>query len=130
MELVVTGLGRLGSNMVRRLRQAGHQCVVDDVDPKAGGTIVQEKAVGSKSLEGLTHKLTMPRGIWGADRGYCMVIGGEEGFGRHFDQVLTALYERFSFRGEDDFAGKVRSALRYQFGGHEQKTGTKTAEAT
>jgi 6-phosphogluconate dehydrogenase (decarboxylating) len=130
MELVVIGLGRLGSNMVRRLRQAGHQCVVDDLDPKAVGTIVKEKAVGSKSLEGLAHKLTMPRGIWGADRGYCLKIGGDKGMSRHLDQVLTALSQRFSFRGEDDFAGKVRSALRYQFGGHEQKTGTEKADTT
>jgi 6-phosphogluconate dehydrogenase len=36
--------------------------------------------------------------------------------------VLTsALYERFSSRGEDDFACKVLSAMRYAFGGHEEK---------
>ena len=33
----------------------------------------------------------------------------------------AALFERFSSRGEDDFADKVLSALRYQFGGHEEK---------
>jgi 6-phosphogluconate dehydrogenase len=36
--------------------------------------------------------------------------------------LSAALYERFSSRGEDDFAQKVLSALRYQFGGHEEKT--------
>jgi len=36
--------------------------------------------------------------------------------------VLTAaLYQRFSSRGEDDFAAKVLSAMRYQFGGHLEK---------
>ena len=36
--------------------------------------------------------------------------------------VLTAsLYERFSSRGEADFAGKVLSAMRKQFGGHAEK---------
>ncbi len=36
--------------------------------------------------------------------------------------VLTAaLYERFSSRGQDDFANKVLSAMRYEFGGHEEK---------
>jgi 6-phosphogluconate dehydrogenase len=36
--------------------------------------------------------------------------------------VLTsALYERFSSRGNDDFAGKVLSAMRKQFGGHDEK---------
>jgi 6-phosphogluconate dehydrogenase len=35
--------------------------------------------------------------------------------------VLTAaLYERFSSRGEADFADKLLSALRYQFGGHQE----------
>jgi len=36
--------------------------------------------------------------------------------------VLTAaLYERFTSRGEDDFAAKLLSAMRYQFGGHVKK---------
>src|SRR5262249_61710853 len=36
--------------------------------------------------------------------------------------VLTAaLFERFSSRGEADFAGKVLSAMRYEFGGHIEK---------
>jgi 6-phosphogluconate dehydrogenase len=37
--------------------------------------------------------------------------------------LSAALYERFSSRGEDDFAEKILSALRYQFGGHEEKAG-------
>jgi 6-phosphogluconate dehydrogenase len=36
--------------------------------------------------------------------------------------VLTsALYERFSSRGESDFANKLLSAMRFQFGGHVEK---------
>jgi 6-phosphogluconate dehydrogenase len=36
--------------------------------------------------------------------------------------VLTAaLYQRFTSRGEDDFAAKVLSAMRFQFGGHLEK---------
>jgi 6-phosphogluconate dehydrogenase len=35
------------------------------------------------------------------------------------------LYERFSSRGEDDFADKLLSALRYEFGGHQEKSATK-----
>ena len=39
--------------------------------------------------------------------------------------VLTAaLYERFSSRGEADFADKLLSALRYEFGGHLEKSAT------
>jgi len=38
--------------------------------------------------------------------------------------VLTAaLYERFSSRGESDFANKVLSAMRYGFGGHHEQAG-------
>jgi 6-phosphogluconate dehydrogenase len=39
--------------------------------------------------------------------------------------VLSAsLFERFSSRGEDDFANKILSAMRYEFGGHvERPTG-------
>jgi 6-phosphogluconate dehydrogenase len=41
--------------------------------------------------------------------------------------VLTcALYERFSSRGEADFADKLLSAMRYEFGGHLEKPGGKT----
>jgi 6-phosphogluconate dehydrogenase len=35
--------------------------------------------------------------------------------------LSTALYERFSSRGEADFANKVLSAMRRQFGGHQEK---------
>jgi 6-phosphogluconate dehydrogenase len=39
--------------------------------------------------------------------------------------VLTAsLYERFSSRGEADFANKLLSAMRYEFGGHLEKPAT------
>jgi len=34
----------------------------------------------------------------------------------------TALTERFASRGEEDFANRVLSALRHQFGGHVEKT--------
>jgi 6-phosphogluconate dehydrogenase len=35
--------------------------------------------------------------------------------------LAAALYQRFSSRGEDEFACKVLSALRLEFGGHEEK---------
>jgi 6-phosphogluconate dehydrogenase len=38
-------------------------------------------------------------------------------------QVLTAsLYERFGSRGNAEFGNKVLSAMRYEFGGHEEKS--------
>ena len=43
----------------------------------------------------------------------------DEGVPAH---VLTAaLYERFSSRGAADFADKLLSAMRYEFGGHVEK---------
>jgi 6-phosphogluconate dehydrogenase len=35
--------------------------------------------------------------------------------------LSAALYERFSSRGEADFQNKLLSAMRFQFGGHEEK---------
>jgi 6-phosphogluconate dehydrogenase len=44
--------------------------------------------------------------------------------------VLTAsLYERFSSRGEADFADKLLSAMRYEFGGHLEKPTEKSEAA-
>ena len=44
--------------------------------------------------------------------------------------VLTAaLYERFSSRGEADFANKLLSAMRYEFGGHLEKSEAKSQTA-
>jgi 6-phosphogluconate dehydrogenase len=37
--------------------------------------------------------------------------------------LTTAVYERFSSRGEDTFADQILSAMRKEFGGHEEKPG-------
>ncbi len=36
--------------------------------------------------------------------------------------LSAALFERFTSRGEADFANKILSAMRYQFGGHRERT--------
>jgi 6-phosphogluconate dehydrogenase len=41
--------------------------------------------------------------------------------------LSAALYERFSSRGAADYQDKLLSAMRYQFGGHLEKTGQKQA---
>jgi 6-phosphogluconate dehydrogenase (decarboxylating) len=41
--------------------------------------------------------------------------------------LTTALYERFSSRGEADYADRLLSAMRYGFGGHLEKQQTKAA---
>jgi 6-phosphogluconate dehydrogenase len=35
--------------------------------------------------------------------------------------LSAALYERFSSRGRADFANRILSAMRWQFGGHSEK---------
>ena len=151
MELGMIGLGRMGTNLVRRLLRAGHQCVVYDIDPKAIQALVIEGAIGATSLENFAHKLTRPRaawmmvpaavvdptlsalvpllepgdaivdggnsyyhddlrraaelklqgieyldvgtsgGVWGLERGYCLMIGGEEAVVRRLDPIFAAL---------------------------------------
>ena len=145
------GLGRMGSNMVRRLMSHGHECAVFDMSAKAVQELVSQKAVGSASLSELTQKLTKPRavwlmvpaavvddtiksllphlepgdilidggnsyyiddirrakelspkqihyvdvgtsgGVWGLERGYCMMIGGENDVVKHLDPIFNAL---------------------------------------
>jgi 6-phosphogluconate dehydrogenase len=41
--------------------------------------------------------------------------------------LSTALYQRFSSRGEADYQDKLLSAMRYQFGGHLEKAAGKQA---
>jgi 6-phosphogluconate dehydrogenase len=151
MQLAMIGLGRMGANMVRRLIQGGHQCVVFDMSPKAVEDLAREKAVGATSLADLVRKLEKPRavwlmvpaavvdksiadlvphlergdilidggnsyyvddirranelaskginyvdvgtsgGVWGLERGYCMMIGGPEAAVRHLDPIFKTL---------------------------------------
>jgi 6-phosphogluconate dehydrogenase len=63
-QLGMIGLGRMGSNMVRRLLQAHIRCVVFDRSTKAVKAAVKLKAVGAVSLADLVKKLPAPRAIW------------------------------------------------------------------
>src|SRR6476469_193928 len=151
MQLGMIGLGRMGSNMVRRLIRAGHECVVFDVFPKAVQELAKEKVLGTASLQEFVQKLQKPRaiwlmvpaavvdktiadllpfvesgdilidggnsyyvddirrakelsaknihyvdvgtsgGVWGLERGYCMMIGGEPAVVKHLDPIFETL---------------------------------------
>src|SRR6478672_7737692 len=121
MQLGMIGLGRMGANMVRRLIEGGHQCVVFDRSEKAVAELVKEKAVGSASLADFVKSLAKPRvvwlmvpvgavdktiadllphlergdilsgGVWGLERGFCMMIGGETDVVRHLDPLFATL---------------------------------------
>ena len=64
MELGMIGLGRMGSNMARRLLGGGHRVVVYDPVKEAVAAVVKEGAVGAASIAEMTEKLARPRAIW------------------------------------------------------------------
>jgi len=151
MQLGMIGLGRMGANMVRRLIQKGHNCVVFDRSQEAVAGLVKEHATGADSTADLVKKLAKPRavwlmvpaavvdqtigdlvphleagdilidggnsyyiddikrakdlapkkihyvdvgtsgGVWGLERGYCMMIGGEKEVVQHLDPIFSTL---------------------------------------
>jgi 6-phosphogluconate dehydrogenase len=151
MQIGMIGLGRMGANMVRRLMQGGHECVVFDRSQEAVDAVGKHGATASTSLGTLVVKLQRPRvvclmlpaavvdsvvdelsplldkddvivdggnshyqddiarasrlsargvhyvdmgtsgGIWGLERGYCLMIGGELATVRHLDPIFRTL---------------------------------------
>jgi 6-phosphogluconate dehydrogenase len=145
------GLGRMGANMVRRLIQGDHECVVFDMNPESVSHLADAGAKGSGSLDDFAGKLHGPRavwlmvpaavvdgtlqqlvprlqkddiiidggnsyyiddirrakelrarglhyvdvgtsgGVWGLERGYCQMIGGEPEIVRHLDPIFKTL---------------------------------------
>ena len=151
MQLGMIGLGRMGANMVRRLLQRGHTCVVYDRSADSVKELSGEGATGSSSLDDFVRKLQKPRaiwlmvpaavvdasiaelvpkldagdilidggnsyyiddirrakelrpkgihyvdvgtsgGVWGLERGYCQMIGGENEVVDHLDPIFRTL---------------------------------------
>ena len=141
----------MGANMVRRLINYGHECVVYDHSPNPVKDLVKDKAIGTTSLSDFVTKLRKPRAIWlmvpaavvddsisdlvplleaedilidggnsyyvddirrareltarcihyvdvgtsgevwGLERGYCLMIGGESNVVRHLAPIFTTL---------------------------------------
>jgi 6-phosphogluconate dehydrogenase len=63
-QLGMVGLGRMGSNLVRRLMRDGHECVVYDHTPAHVDELAGEGADGASSLQELADKLDHPRSVW------------------------------------------------------------------
>lgn len=84
MELAIVGLGRMGSNMARRLLRGGHRVVVHNRSPEPIQMLEREGAVGAYSPEDTVHALTPPRVIW------LMLPAGEvtEQMLQHFAELL------------------------------------------
>ena len=64
MEIGMIGLGRMGSNMARRLLDGSHRVVVYDPIKEAIEALVAQGATGSVSINDLVGRLTPPRAIW------------------------------------------------------------------
>ena len=153
MQIGVIGLGRMGSNIARRVMKAGHRTVVFDLDARARAGLARDGAAAAASLEAVVAALDeKPRvvwimlpagkitedtvaqfgallspgdiiidggntfykddirrakslaekgivyidcgtsgGVWGLDRGYCLMIGGPKAAVAHLDPIFGAL---------------------------------------
>ena len=151
MQLGMVGLGRMGSNLSRRLMRHGHEVVAYDVSHDAVRQLEGEGAIGTASLEDFASKLSKPRtawimvpaafagptadqlaelmdpgdviidggnsyyrddieraeryaskgitfidvgtsgGVFGLERGFCLMIGGDEAVVRRLDPIFAAL---------------------------------------
>jgi 6-phosphogluconate dehydrogenase len=64
MQLGMVGLGRMGSNIIRRLIADGHRCVAYDLSAEAVEAVAGEGATGATSLDELVANLEPPRAAW------------------------------------------------------------------
>jgi 6-phosphogluconate dehydrogenase len=64
MQMGMIGLGRMGSNMVRRLLRGGHDCVVYDMNRSNVAALADDGARPAYSLEEFVAGLAGPRVIW------------------------------------------------------------------
>jgi 6-phosphogluconate dehydrogenase len=64
MQIGMIGLGRMGSNMVRRLMREGHQCVVYNRHAEGVVELRGQGAVGTVSLDDFVANMARPRSVW------------------------------------------------------------------
>jgi 6-phosphogluconate dehydrogenase len=85
MQLGMIGLGRMGSNIVRRLIKDGHRCVGYDRGADKVKKLEGEGAAGADSLGDFAAKLERPRAAW-----IMLPAGGVQGT---LDQLVEHLDE-------------------------------------
>ena len=64
MQLGIVGLGRMGSNIARRLHRAGHRCVVYNRTEKPVAELAAEGLTPASDISDLVKKLDPPRAAW------------------------------------------------------------------
>jgi 6-phosphogluconate dehydrogenase len=64
MQIAMVGLGRMGSNLARRLMRDGHRVVTFDVSADAVAALEKEGATGARTMEELAAALEQPRVVW------------------------------------------------------------------
>ncbi|MGN6100633.1 MAG: phosphogluconate dehydrogenase (NAD(+)-dependent, decarboxylating) [Devosia sp.] len=64
MQIGIVGLGRMGANISRRLMQAGHSCVVFDINAAPRDKLKAEGATAVASLAEMADALSAPRAVW------------------------------------------------------------------
>ncbi len=64
MQLGMVGLGRMGSNLVRRLMRDGHHCVGTDVGAETVAGLATEGMTGAANAKELVAALEAPRAVW------------------------------------------------------------------
>ncbi len=64
MQIGIVGLGRMGSNIAKRLMLAGHETAVFDRNAAAVADVETAGAKGAASLEALVGLLAIPRAVW------------------------------------------------------------------
>ena len=143
MQLGMIGLGRIGLHMVRRLLGDGHAWVVHDVQAaRVAGLVKAGRNADAATAEEVLLRCG-PHGAWLLDLTATALLkdpklaeyGGQvsdSGAGRCTIQAAidegvpvpvlsAALFERFTSRGNANFASRVLSAMQYEFGGHAEK---------
>ena len=64
MQLGIVGLGRMGSNIARRLLRDGHRVAGYNRTPEPVAALAAEGGTGTSSLEELVAALDAPRAVW------------------------------------------------------------------
>ena len=64
MNIGFVGLGKMGSNMVKRLLEGGHHVIVYDMNAVVAKSLESEGAEAVSELGALAQKLASPRAIW------------------------------------------------------------------